>query len=184
MEISFLRAELCFAALWLALRIAVWGRQKRVDWKREAVLLLMYINLAVILRFTFFPLRRVDGQILPLVFDASRALPFRTNLIPFVRLPGFHSAAFAENVLGNAALFLPSGIVLPLVYPKLDRFWKVLAAGAGLSLSIELLQLPFAARTTDIDDLIFNTLGVAVGYGIWLLLRKARKAWRKKDGTR
>ena len=178
MEISFLAAEACFAALWLALRIAVWRRQKCIDWKREAVLLLMYVNLAVILRFTFFPLHRVDGHILPLVFDRARALPFRTNLIPFVRLPGFHSVAFAENVIGNAALFLPSGIVLPLVYPQLDRFWKVLAAGAGLSLLIELLQLPFAARTTDVDDLILNTLGVVIGCGIWLLLRKAWRARR------
>ena len=178
MEISLLRAELCFAALWLALRIAVWRRQKRIDWKREAVLLLMYVNLAVILRFTFFPLRRVDGHILPLVFDSARVLPLRTNLIPFVRLPGFRSAAFAENVLGNAALFLPSGIVLPLVYPQLRRFRKALAAGVGLSLLIELMQLPFAARTTYIDDLIFNTLGVAVGYGIWLLLRNVWRARR------
>ena len=179
MEIPFLLTEACFAALWLALRIAVWCRQKRIDWKREAVLLLMYVNLAVILRYTFFPLFRLNGQVRPLVFDPAHVLPLRTNLIPFVRLPGFHSAAFAENVLGNAAMFLPSGIVLPLVYPQLDRFWKVLAAGAGLSLSIELLQLPFAARTTDIDDLIFNTLGVAIGYGIWLLIRKVWKAWRR-----
>lgn len=175
MEISFLAAELCFAALWLALRLAVWHRQKFIDRKREALLLLMYVNLAVILRYTFFPLRRVDGHILPLVFDAAGMLPFRTNLIPFVRLPGFRSAAFAENVLGNAAMFVPTGIVLPLVYPRLRRFRNVLAAGAGLSLCIELMQLPFAARTTDIDDLIFNTLGVAVGYGIWLLFRKRRK---------
>lgn len=178
MEITFLPAELCFAALWLALRIAVWRRQKCIDWKREAVLLLMYANLAVILRYTFFPLHRLDGHILPLVFDKAHVLPFRTNLIPFVRLPDCLSASFAENVLGNAALFLPSGIVLPLVYPRLDRFWKVLAAGAALSLSIELLQLPFAARTTDVDDLVFNTLGVAIGYGIWKLFRKEWKAWR------
>ena len=142
------------------------------------MLSLMYINLAVILRFSFFPMSRLNGKIQPLVFDAATAFPFRVNLVPFVRLPGFHSAAFSENVLGNAALFLPSGIVLPLVYPQLRRFRKALAAGVGLSLLIELMQLPFAARTTDIDDLIFNTLGVAVGYGIWLLFRNVWRARR------
>ena len=55
-EISFLTAELALAAVWLAFRIAVWIRQKKIDWKREALLLLMYVNLAVIIRFTFFPM--------------------------------------------------------------------------------------------------------------------------------
>ena len=56
------------------------------------------------------------------------------------------------NVVGNAAMFLPSGIVLPVVYRKLDTFWKVIAAGIGISLCIEILQLPFASRASDIDE--------------------------------
>ena len=53
-EIPFFSAELLFAALWLLSRILVWVRQKEIHWKREALLLLMYVNLAVVLRFTFF----------------------------------------------------------------------------------------------------------------------------------
>ena len=49
-KISFLTAELVFAAIWLLTRLVVWIRQGRISWKREAVLLLMYINLAVIIR--------------------------------------------------------------------------------------------------------------------------------------
>ena len=64
-------------------------------------------------------------------------------------------------------MFIPSGIVLPIVYTKLDRFSKVILSGALISLCTEILQLPFPARATDIDDLILNTLGVAVGYGIY-----------------
>ena len=58
-------------------------------------------------------------------------------------------------------------MILPVVYKKLNSFNKVVAAGAFISLCIEILQLPFASRATDIDDLILNTLGVAVGYGIY-----------------
>ena len=54
-EISFLTTELVFTLVWLLIRIAVWIRQRSIDWKREAVLLLMFINLAVIIRFVFFP---------------------------------------------------------------------------------------------------------------------------------
>ena len=72
-------------------------------------------------------------------------------------------------------MFVPSGIVLPIVYQRLNTFWKVLGAGIGISLCIEILQLPFYVRATDIDDLILNTIGVIVGYGIYTLLQCVRK---------
>ena len=59
-EIPFLFLEFIFALIWLVIRSVVWTKQKRIDWKREAVLLLMYINLAVIIRFAFFPMSKVD----------------------------------------------------------------------------------------------------------------------------
>ena len=52
-EISFLSVEIAFSAVWLLVRIIIWKRQKRIDWKREAVLLLMYLNLAADL-FPYF----------------------------------------------------------------------------------------------------------------------------------
>ena len=86
MEISFLAAEIAFAAAWLLVRAGVWIKQRGPDWKREAVLLLMFVNLAVIIRFVFFPRAMVDGHIQPLVFDADTIFPLRVNLIPLVHL--------------------------------------------------------------------------------------------------
>ena len=174
MEISFLAAEIAFAAAWLLVRAGVWIKQRGPDWKREAVLLLMFVNLAVIIRFVFFPRAMVDGHIQPLVFDADAIFPLRVNLIPLVHL--FRFAGVRDilwNVAGNTAMFVPSGIVLPAVYRKLDSFRKVTAAGALISLCIECLQLLFASRASDIDDLILNTLGTAVGYGIYAFFRRS-----------
>jgi glycopeptide antibiotics resistance protein len=47
--------------------------------------------------------------------------------------------------------------------------------GAAISLAIEILQLPFAVRTSDVDDLILNTAGCLVGYGIYALAKWIRK---------
>ena len=128
----------------------------------------MYINLAVIFRFVLFPRDLIDGHIQPLVFDAAAVFPLRINLVPLIHLFDYDSVRdIIWNVIGNAAMFIPSGIVLPIVYAKLDRFSKVILSGALISLCTEILQLPFPARATDIDDLILNTLGVAVGYGIY-----------------
>ena len=172
-EISFLNGEIFFALIWLALRLAVWIRRGKIDWKREAMLLLMYVNLAVIIRFAFFPMRRIDGRVQPLLFDAAAVYPFRINLIPFVNLLDYDvKKELLLNLIGNVSMFIPSGIILPILFKRLDSFRKVLAAGAVISLCIEIIQLPFYTRASDVDDLILNMLGVAIGYGIFTLLGK------------
>ena len=179
-QIPFLLTECFFALFWLLLRAAVWNRQKHIDWKRDAMLLLMAVNLAVILRFVFFPMAKVDGRVQPLLFDPARVWPFRLNPLPFVNLKLYSSKKnLLLNVLGNVAMFIPSGIILPLLYRKLDRLWKVVGVGALLSLGIEILQLPFFGRTTDADDLVQNTFGVLIGYGIYALARHGFQSGRR-----
>ena len=176
-KISFLTAELIYTMIWLLTRLIVWKRQGKILWKREAVLLLMYLNLAVIIRFVFFPRGLVDGHIPPLVFDAAAAFPPRLNLIPLVYLFDYTSVRdMIWNVVGNAAMFIPTGVVLPIVYRWLNSFWKVTGCGALISLCIEILQLPFASRSSDVDDVILNTLGVVVGYGIYAVVRHTAQA--------
>ncbi len=175
-EISFFELECAFTAVWLLCRIIVWIGQGDINWKREAILLLMYINLAVIIRFTFFPVSRVNGRIQPLIFDVQTAFPFRVNLIPFVNLFDYDNKRdLLVNVIGNTAMFIPSGIVLPIIYKKLNTFWKVIAAGAMISLCIEVIQLPFSVRASDVDDLILDVLGVAIGYGIYAAVKHLKR---------
>ena len=163
-------------AAWIFVRVLVSMRQKRVNWKREAQLLLVYICIVVVTRFTFFPFSKVNGQVQPLLFDAEKIFPPRINLLPVVYLldyPVFREALI--NFIGNTAMFLPLGIVWPGVYRELNTHRKVVAAGIGFSLCIELLQLPFYDRVTDIDDLILNSLGFLMGYCIYLLVKKCMK---------
>ena len=181
MKVSFITIELLFAAVWLLARAVVCIKNKRIDLKREAALLLMYVNLAVIIRFVFFPRIEIDGKIQPLVIDTARLFEKRFNLIPFVNILRFNFKWALYNVGGNIALFIPSGIILPILYKRLDSFWKVTLAGFLISLSVELLQLFMRYRFTDVDDLIFNTLGVMIGYGIYALSKKLIGAIRRKQ---
>ena len=128
--------------------------------------------MAVIIRIVFFPFSKVDGQVQPLIFDIATAFPFRVNLFPLVNLFDYDSKRdLLLNVIGNVAMFIPSGIVLPIIYKRLDSFIKVILAGGGISLCIEIIQLPFSVRASDIDDLILNTVGVMLGYGIYALIQ-------------
>ena len=108
--------------------------------------------------------------------DIATAFPFRVNLFPLVNLFDYDNKRdLLLNVIGNVAMFIPSGIVLPIIYKRLDSFVKVILVGGGISLCIEIIQLPFSVRASDVDDLILNTFGVIIGYGIYALIRSVRR---------
>ena len=162
--------------LWIFNRILVWKKTGAFSLKREAELILVYICLIVVARFTFFPFSKVDGKVQPLIFDPVQMWNFRINLLPLVYIMDYEVLwEMKINIIGNITMFIPIGIVWPVVFRKLDTHEKVIAAGVGYSLAIEILQLPFYDRVTDVDDLILNSLGFLIGYGIFLLVRKLKK---------
>lgn len=71
------------------------------------------------------------------------------------------------NLAGNVVLFMPLGIFLPRLRKRLDRFWKVLLAGSGIIVLVEVTQVLTLVGRCDIDDLILNSLGIAAGYGVY-----------------
>ncbi len=73
---------------------------------------------------------------------------------------------------GNIAWFVPVGLLLPVVTDGKLRFWHCLLCGTALSVLIEFLQYMFGVGITEIDDLILNTLGAALGYGLYALVKK------------
>ena len=175
-EVSLAAGSVCVVLGWILFRASVYMKCKKADWKREAIQLLFLVNLLVIYRITFHPFAKVDGQVQPLIFEAATAWPFRINMIPFVNLLDYSSKKeLLLNVVGNSTMFIPTGIMTPLIYRKLDSFRKTVLTGFLISFTIELLQLPFAVRCSDVDDLILNTLGCIAGYGILSACRLMKK---------
>ncbi len=70
------------------------------------------------------------------------------------------------NIFGNIGIFIPVGIFIPILFKT--NFSQTVLRGFFISLVIEVVQLPLP-RTSDIDDLILNTAGTALGYGIFCL---------------
>lgn len=50
--------------------------------------------------------------------------------------------------------------------------WKVLLVGAGLSVTIETLQFVMLRGFSEIDDVMHNTLGCLLGYGLYIIMKK------------
>lgn len=175
-NITYLQMLIFITVLWIIVRTIVSVKNKRIDFKREALLILVYICIVVVVRFTFCPFTKVNGQIQPLVFDVNKIFPIWYNLKPFIYLFDYPTLKEALiNLIGNTAMFIPLGIVWPVCFKKLDTHLKVIASGFCFSLLIEIIQIPFYTRNSDIDDLILNTFGFTVGYLIYLLFKKIAK---------
>ena len=75
------------------------------------------------------------------------------------------------NLGGNVIMFVPLGFLLPRVFPKLSSLPAVLLTTAAIITAVEVLQLLTLVGSCDIDDLILNLLGSALGYGLHKLIK-------------
>ena len=71
------------------------------------------------------------------------------------------------NLGGNVGMFIPLGLLLPWVFEKLRKCWKVLLTTVAIITLVEIAQLFSLLGSCDIDDLILNVLGAAIGYAAW-----------------
>jgi hypothetical protein len=92
------------------------------------------------------------------------------------KLVPFHPFSPRDALL-NTLMYLPLGCLLGLMARTRSArsFAMLVLTAAGVSLTFEFTQLFLVSRFPSIDDLIFNTLGGALGVwlGSWLMTRLA-----------
>ena len=90
-------------------------------------------------------------------------------------------AKMIRQLLLNIAMFVPYGLLLPMVFKKLRSISMQIIAVFLTTFSIEALQY-LMGRSADIDDIIMNCLGGLVGYLCFktLSLVFAKMQWWKK----
>ncbi|OLP64232.1 hypothetical protein BACPU_27120 [Bacillus pumilus] len=138
--------------------------------------LFFYTN--ILLYLTVFPNR----------FSAARD-QVSVNLIPFHSIyqnlhayhHGYPNLVFL-NLAGNILLFVPLGFFLCHHFRTL-RWQKSIFAGFILSTVIEVFQWIFSqsgiiTRSSDIDDMILNTLGTAIGCIVYQVYRRRKEKIR------
>ena len=89
------------------------------------------------------------------------------------------SELIAENLM-NVVVFVPLGILLGFMFngsrcTVMKGILIALMIGMGISVSIEAMQYFFQRGFAETDDVMHNTLGCIVGYGIISLTRKIIK---------
>lgn len=109
------------------------------------------------------------------------------NLIPFKEITRFvvyrdimGTPAFLVNIGGNVAAFIPFGFFLPIISRRSRKHSNTILFGLGFSLTLETIQLVTKVGSFDVDDLLLNTLGAALGFCCWRMLQRWRVHRRKK----
>lgn len=91
-----------------------------------------------------------------------------SNFVPFRRIVYYLRGeepylVGALNLAGNVVLFVPMGFFLPYFFPQLRSAARLVAVVALASLSIEAAQLFTTTGQFDVDDVLLNTAGAALG---------------------
>ncbi len=111
--------------------------------------------------------------------DYWSQLPERVNLVPFSSMGSMLRALWYNpypnvlwivvyNIGGNICMFVPLGLFLRMLFPKCRSFLRCMAAVAVIMTTVELCQLFTLRGFCEVDDVMLNLLGAAIG---WLIAK-------------
>lgn len=86
-----------------------------------------------------------------------------------------------RNIILNICMFVPLGFLLPLMGNTFQNGWMTYLTGFLFSLFIEGVQLIAKRGIVEVDDLINNTVGCMIGYGIVVTIIELFKKFKLKD---
>lgn len=85
-----------------------------------------------------------------------------------------------QTIIGNMIMFMPLGVMLPLISRRVVSAETVLTTALTASLAIEAVQYAGKwlgiPRWTDIDDVLLNVTGALVGYALLRIAQRARRS--------
>ncbi|SFQ32906.1 Glycopeptide antibiotics resistance protein [Lachnospiraceae bacterium XBB1006] len=113
------------------------------------------------------------------------------NVIPFAEITRYiryHASLGARlvvvNLGGNVIGFLPFGYLLPQMSSRFRRGMFVGGCCFLFSFCVEAMQLVLKVGCFDVDDILMNTVGSMLGYGLYLgvnAIRRKKNASKKEE---
>ena len=88
------------------------------------------------------------------------------NLKPFIWVSEVYAMGWGkmiEQLLLNIGMFIPYGILLPMVFVKFRKMGWTMLTVLATTVGIETFQF-FIGRSADVDDVIMNLAGGFLGY--------------------
>jgi glycopeptide antibiotics resistance protein len=102
-------------------------------------------------------------------FEMCNVVPFRTigTYLKRLREDSINFNIVAVNIFGNLILFAPMGFFFCVLFGNRFRsVWKFLIAIIIMVIMAELIQFVTFMGAADVDDVILNVTGAAIGFYI------------------
>ena len=97
----------------------------------------------------------------------SNIIPFKTISRYIIEHDHYNVDIILHNTVGNIMIFVPLGILLPILFKKYRSFTKLLISVVGMTCAIEIGQFFLQIGQFDIDDVILNVSGALIGYAFF-----------------
>lgn len=101
------------------------------------------------------------------------------------------SASEWRNIVLNILMFVPLGFLLPLGIKWFRTCYRTYIAGFLMTVCIELAQLVLRRGVCEMDDIVNNTVGTMIGYGVFAIvwqvllnMKKRKQPHENSDGIR
>ena len=88
------------------------------------------------------------------------------------------------NLVGNIVAFVPFGFFLPIMYPRCRNFLYTVFFSFEVSLAVETIQLVSKVGSFDVDDMLLNTIGGAMGCLTFYWMNRVRRNYETKEKRR
>lgn len=173
--------------IWLVLRgLMLLGKKQKISWGREVLLSMFVLYCWGLYSQTLLPASGQWHGLRDALTDAS--LRWKTgraiNLIPLDTIRRFwHRGTTGQKVInlaGNVAVFVPMGLLPPLLWRKMQNGGRAVLLCISASCFIECFQ-QLIGRSVDVDDVILNTLGGVLGWLFFCVVRAIQRKWMKND---
>ena len=143
---------------------------------KEFFVIMFQVYLALLISVTLFPLTVGDRKV-NLLVNFIPIVNLVKDLIVGVDTMGFFMVKFwIINILGNIILLSPLAFIMPIISKRFRSLKSVVILCFCTSLFIEFLQFLSLfignLRSADIDDVILNTLGAFIGFGVSKVLSR------------
>lgn len=161
---------------------------------KEFFVVMFQVYLIALISITIFPLEIINLDYIEEMYGVKTIEEFKemyitVNLLPLVNTikdiikdvtteneTWFFIKFWLTNLLGNIILLSPLAVLVPILSKKFRSLKSVVILCFCTSCFIEFLQYVSLfvgnSRSVDIDDVILNTLGAFIGFGIFKILSR------------
>lgn len=127
-------------------------------WINIVIVVMMFIYALIMIKLLFWRGHDNDYH--------YNVIPFQTIKLYIVNRAYFDLETWIKNLFGNIVLFIPLGVLIPLLNRKFMKSMLFIVMILAVLLSVELLQMVTKVGSFDVDDILLNTIGAVMGLAI------------------